>query len=140
MSAWLRSALGVVVGFALANLVMIVVSSVNGWLYPDIVRAVDANDAAALAAAVERTPGSVGAFLVTLAAWALGSGAGGFAAARIARTGSLAPSLAVGALFLIGGVFNNLAFPPPAWFWIATPFALLAPAAVAGRLALRRAG
>ncbi|HEU4427543.1 MAG TPA: hypothetical protein VFT98_02220 [Myxococcota bacterium] len=48
-------------------------------------------------------------------------------------------ALVVGGLFMLGGVLNNLAFPPPAWFWAATGVVFVPPAWAGGRIASRQA-
>jgi len=130
MSSMIRSAVAVVTGFLVANLVMVMVVSLNSLLYPEIVKAVESNDPQALGAAVA-APGATGALVVVLAAWVLGSFAGGAVAARIGSHVPFVHALVVGAVFMSGGIANNLAYPPPPWFWAATLFAFL-PAAYAG--------
>lgn len=120
MRAALRSGLSVLAGFVVANLANLAGGLINAALFPALARAVAANDAAALATAVDETPGSGLALVVTLLAWAIGSAAGGAVAARLAPRARVAHGVAVGALFLVGGIANNLAFPPPTWFWVAT--------------------
>lgn len=140
----IRSILAVIVGFVAANVTMFAIGAINAVLYPDIVKAVESNDPEALQAAMAATPGAVGAMFVVLVAWVLGSLAGGFLAAWTGRSAPIVHALVVGGLFMLGGIANNLAFPPPVWFWMATVVAFL-PAAYAGarlaeKMATQRAG
>jgi hypothetical protein len=136
MTPLIRSILAVVAGLVAANLIMLAVTSVNSVLHPEIVKAVESNDPEALQTAIA-APGSIGALLIVLAAWVLGSLAGGFVGARISQRAAVVHGLIVGGLFMAGGIANNLAYPPPLWFWVATGFAFL-PAAYAGaRLSVR---
>jgi hypothetical protein len=70
---------------------------------------------------------------VTWTAWACGSLWGGWLATKLERAESFVPALVFGAIFLLGAIANNVQFPPPLWFWIATPFAFLPPAAAGAR-------
>jgi MFS family permease len=80
----------------------------------------------------------VGALLVVLLGWVLGSLLGGFLAAWIGWNAPVAHALVLGGLLTLAGIANNLMLPPPVWFWITSLVALL-PAAYAGaRLAPRR--
>ena len=133
----MRSVLGVVAGFVAANAAMLAITSANALLYPEIARAVATGEQAALEAAVAATPGAAGALLVTWIAWACGSLLGGWLATKLAHAESLAPALTFAAIFLLGAIANNLQFPPPLWFWVATPFAFLPPAAAGAKLELR---
>jgi len=132
----LHNALAAVAGFVAANVVMFSAQLVNERLYPELMAAVAAGDPARLAAEAAK-PGTSGALVVVLVAWLAGSAVGGFLATRLAAGGSRLPALVLGALLTLGGVFNNLAFPPPIWFWIATPLALLLPALLAASLVPR---
>jgi len=81
----------------------------------------------------------VGALLVVLLGWVLGSLLGGFLAAWIGGNAPVAHALVLGGLLTPAGIANNLMLPPPARFWVPTLVVLL-PAAYAGaRLAPRKA-
>ena len=73
----------------------------------------------------------VGAFLVVLLGWVLGSLLGGFVAAWIGSSGPVPHALVLGGLLTLAGIANNLMLPPPAWFWLPTLVVFL-PAAYAG--------
>ncbi len=135
----IRSILAVVVGFVLASVVMMAVEAVNGrLLYPELGRAAAGmTDRQAIRQLLAAAP--VGAFLVVILGWALGSAAGGFAAASIGARSPLGHALAVGVLLTLGGIANNLMLPPPLWFWIVGLIVFLPAAYVGSRLAPRRA-
>jgi len=107
------------------------VESINGHvLYPELGGAAEGlTDREAIRALMASAP--VGAFLVVLFGWALGTLTGGFLAAWIARQGQLAHALVLGGLLTLAGIANNLMLPPPAWFWIPT-LVIFMPAAYAG--------
>jgi len=88
-----RSILAVIAGFVAAGAVMIVIETVNGHvLYPELGKmAEDMTDREAIRALMANGP--VGAFLVVLFGWALGSLVGGFLAARIGRNAPVAHAL-----------------------------------------------
>jgi len=126
-----RSVLAVIAGFVAASAVMILVESINGHvLYPELgAMAAGMTDREAIKALLASAP--VGAFLVVLLGWALGSLAGGFIAAWIGRNAPAAHALVLGVLLTLAGIANNIMIPPPAWFWIPTLVVFL-PAALAG--------
>ena len=137
MRSIFRSVFAVVAGFVVASVVMMAIESINGrFLYPELGKAADGMiDKEALRRLLARAP--VGAFLVVIAGWVLGSVAGGWVAARFGRRAPVGHALTLGGLLTLAGVANNLTVPPPLWFWIASLLVLL-PAAYAGaRLALR---
>jgi len=121
----------VIAGFVAASVVMVIVESINGHvLYPELGKAAQGvTDKEAMRALMAGAP--VGAFLVVLIGWALGSFVGGFVAARIAPASPLAHALVLGGLLTLAGVANNLLIPPPGWFWIPTLLVFL-PGACAG--------
>ena len=139
MGSVFRSTLSVVVAFVAASVVMMSVESVNGhYLYPELGKTAERmTDRDALRALLAGAPAE--ALLVVIFGWALGSLAGGFVAAWIARGTPVGHALILGGLLTLAGVVNNLMIPPPLWFWIAG-LVILLPAAYAGaRLAPRQA-
>jgi hypothetical protein len=126
-----RSILAVIAGFVAASVVMMIVESINGHiLYPELGKlAQGMTDREAIRALLATAP--VGALLVVLVGWALGSLLGGFLAAWIAASAPVAHALILGVLLTLAGIANNLMIPPPAWFWLPT-LAVFVPAAYAG--------
>lgn len=131
MRSALKSTAAIVAGFVAASIVMMFVETMNGRVfYPELGRAGEGiTDREALRALLAAAP--VGAFLVVITGWALGSVAGGWLAARIAGRSGITHGLALGVLLTLAGVANNLMLPPPLWFWIAS-LAVLLPSAYAG--------
>ena len=133
-----RSVLAVIAGFVAASAVMMVIETANGRiLYPELGKLAEGvTDREAIRALLASAP--LGALLVVLLGWVLGSLAGGFLAAWIGRNAPVAHALVLGGLLTLAGIANNLMLPPPGWFWIPTLLVFL-PAAYAGaRLAPRR--
>jgi MFS family permease len=133
-----RSVAAVIAGFVAASAVMMMIESVNGHvLYPEVGKLAEGmTDKEAIRALLASAP--VGALLVVLLGWVLGSLLGGFLAAWIGWNAPVAHALVLGGLLTLAGIANNLMLPPPAWFWIPSLVVLL-PAAFAGaRLAPRR--
>lgn len=133
-----RSVLAVIAGFVAASAVMMLIESANGRvLYPELGKMAEGmTDREAIRALLANAP--VGAFLVVLVGWALGSLVGGFLAAWIARNAPVGHALVLGGLLTLAGIANNLMIPPPGWFWIPS-LAVFLPAAYAGaRLAPTR--
>ena len=134
-----RSILAVIAGFVAASAVMMIVETANGrLLYPELGKQAEGvTDRQEIKAIMASAP--VGALVVVLVGWALGSVAGGFLATLISRKPPGAHAFVLGALLTLAGVANNLMLPPPFWFWIAT-FAVFLPATYVGaRLVSRRA-
>lgn len=78
-------------------------------------------------------------FLFPFLAHALGTLAGALTAALIAPNHKMIFALAIGAMFLLGGIANTFILPAPSWF-IATDLiiAYIPMAWIAGRLANRK--
>jgi hypothetical protein len=134
----IRSILALIAGIVAASAVMMIVETVNGrLLYPELgKRAEGVTDRQEIQAILASAP--VGALVVVLIGWALGSLAGGFLATLISRKPPGGHALVLGALLTLAGIANNLMLPPPFWFWIAT-FAVFLPATYVGaRLVPRR--
>jgi hypothetical protein len=138
MRKFLRSVAAVVAGFVVASAVMMIVESVNGRvLYPGLAKSAQGvKDREVLRGIVAAAP--AGALLVVVAGWALGALAGGWVAARLAGEGAVRAALVLGALLTLAGVANNLAIPPPLWFWAVSLPVMLPAAWLGARLAAPR--
>ncbi len=130
-----RNILAVIAGFVAASAVMMLIEAINGRvLYPELGRLAEGmTDREAIRALMANAP--VGAFLVILLGWALGSLVGGFLAAWIGWNAPVAHALVLGGLLTLAGIANNLMLPPPVWFWIASLVVLLPAACAGARLA-----
>ncbi len=133
------SILAVIVGFIVASVVMLAVEMVNGrFLYPELAeRAKGVTDRQEVKAIMASAP--VGALVVVLIGWVLGSEAGGFVATLIRRKPPAWNALVLGALLTLAGIANNLMLPPPIWFWIATAVVFLPATYFGARLAPQKA-
>lgn len=133
-----RSIFAVIAGVIAASAVMMLIETLNGHvLYPELGKMAEvATDREAIRALLASAP--VGAFLVVLLGWALGSLVGGFLAAWIGWNAPVAHALVLGGLLTLAGVANNLLLPPPGWFWIPTLVVFLPAAYAAARMAPRR--
>lgn len=104
----IRSILAVIAGFVAASAVMTVIETVNGrLLYPELAKLAEGvTDRETIASILASAP--MGALLVVVLGWGLGSLAGGFLAAWIGRTAPLVHALVLGGLLTLAGVANNL--------------------------------
>lgn len=137
MRSVFRDILAVVVGFVVASAVMMAVETLNGHvLYPELGKLAEGmTDRQAIGSLLAAAP--IGALLVVICGWALGSLAGSWVAAWIGRRAPVRLALVLGGLLTLAGIANNLMVPPPLWFWIASLAVLLPAAYAGGRLASR---
>jgi hypothetical protein len=107
MRTVLRSVLAVVVGFVAASLVMMALETLNGrYLYPELGRAAEGmTDREAIGSLLASAP--VGAFLVVIFGWTLGSVVGGLVAAWIAGRARAGHALVLGALLTLAGIVRT---------------------------------
>jgi hypothetical protein len=135
MGSIVKSISAVIAGFVVASIVMLIVESINGHvLYPDMAKAAEGmKDRDALRALFASAP--VGALLVVIFGWILGSFAGGWTAARIAPSATIKHGLIVGGLLTLAGIANNLMLPPPLWFWCLSLVVFLPSSYAGARLA-----
>jgi hypothetical protein len=124
----LKKILGVVAGVIVGGVVVGLIEALGHQLFP-LAPGVDVRNP---------KPGDIplGAMLSVLVAWALGSLAGGWVAARFA---GMVGAFVVGAMLMGGGVVNMLMIPSPLWFWLAGLLAFLPFAGLGARLARPRA-
>lgn len=108
----IRSFLAVLIGIVVCGLVVGVVETLNLQWHP-APAGMDFHDPAQVAAHVARLPAT--AFAVVLAAWTLGSFAGGATAARMSRSWPRTCALLVAVFMLAGVAYNIVMFPHPPW-------------------------
>ena len=134
----LRSIGAVVAGFVAASIVMMIVEMLNGRVfYPGLAKAAEGvTDREVIRGIFAAAP--VGALLVVIVGWILGGLAGSWVAARTAGRSGATHGLVLGVLLTCAGVANNLALPPPFWFWVASLVVLLPSAYVGAKVADRR--
>jgi hypothetical protein len=140
MRSVLRSVLGMLLAFVVASAIMMAVETANGKVfYPELGKAAQGvTDREVIRHLMAAAP--VGALLVVLVGWALGTLAGGFIAARIAARAPGRHAIIFGAIIALAGIANNLMLPPPTWFWVAGLVVPLATGFLAARLVGGRTG
>jgi hypothetical protein len=128
-----KKILAVVLGVIVGCIVIFLVEAIGHRVHPPPAD-LDYRNAEQMKAYIDTMPSS--AFLFVLGAYALGSCAGGWVAAKIGKAMALA--LIVGAILEVFGVMNVVMIPSqPLWF-IAASLALYLPCSwLGGRLALR---
>ena len=109
-----RSIIAVVLGFIIANVVIMGVHVISTLIYP-LPPGFDMHDPEAMRERMSTLPAM--AFLWVALAHFLGTAAGAAFAAWMARRSPAVHGLIVGGLVLAGGVANQLMLPHPAWFW-----------------------
>ena len=139
MPPLLKSVLAVLGGVLVGFIVIFVVQNISSAMYslPD---GVTMDDRESLARAMAALP--IGAFLLVLLSYALGSFVGSWVAARNAPSSPLAHALAVGVVLTFVGLMNLTAFRHPTWFVVLNvpEFVLFAwLGGLAGRPAVRAA-
>jgi hypothetical protein len=127
-----RSILAILLGAVLAGVVIFAVESAGHLVYPPP-EGLDFSDREAVRVFIAEAP--AGALLLVLVAWAVGTFAGAWLAAWIAKRAQVLHALIIGVLFLAGAVVNMLMIPHPLWFWIPGVLLFLPSAAMGGLLA-----
>jgi hypothetical protein len=133
VGAIVRSFFAIVLGAVVAGILIAVIEAASSFVHP-LPPGVDPNDRAALREAMANIP--VGALVIVLLAWAVGTFAGAWLAARLARRASVLHGMIVGVLLLVAGVANLIILP--LWFWILGVAVFLPAAYLGARLAPRR--
>ncbi len=115
MNAILRNILAVVVGVILGSIVNMAIIMVSGSIIPP--------PAGAHTTTMEGLKASMHLFepkhfLMPFLAHAIGTFIGALAAGFIAQSHKMKFSLAIGVLFLVGGIINVLLLPSPLWFTV----------------------
>lgn len=114
MRAVIRSVLAVLAGSMVAGMLIAVVEMIGHLVYPPP-PGIDPTDPESLRTVMESL--AVGALIAVLLAWAIGTFAGAWLAARVAGRAGSAHGMVVGLLMLAAGVANMLTIPHPIWFW-----------------------
>jgi hypothetical protein len=109
-----RNILAVVLGFILANVVIMAVHQISSLIYP-LPPGINPFDREQMREVMARMPPM--AFMWLALSYFLGTAAGAALAARMARRSPTVPAIIVGGLVLAAGVTNLLMLPHPAWFW-----------------------
>jgi hypothetical protein len=107
-----RMVAGIIAGAVVAMAIIVGFESLNLLLHP-LPRGIDLSDPAAMKAFAAAAPAS--ALLVVLTGYVVGTFAGVFVAAKVAR--SAIAGAVVALLLIAGGIVNMLTIPHPVWFW-----------------------
>ena len=157
-----RSILGVIAGFVVASVIMMVNETANARVFfPGFAEQAAAKDKAITQNAVDQglaadssevlmqrreavrevmAGAPVGALLVVIFGWAISSIAGAFVATWIAGRSPITHGVILGVLLTLAGIANNLMIPPPTWFWVLTIIVFLPATFLGARLAPKRTG
>lgn len=99
----------------LSGLVVIAATEwVSGKIFP-APSGLDLSDPEVLKTLIENAP--MGALMMVLAGWYLGSVAGGAVTQKLLKHPTLLYSVITGAILNVSGIVNMLMIPHPAWFW-----------------------
>ena len=132
MSPAVRYASAVIVGIVVAFGLVAAIESLGHTLFPPP-KDVNWNDPNVLRDYVQRLP--LGALLFLVAAWAIATFTGGFAAARIARARPMLFAGIVGGLVFCATIANLVTIPHPAWMVVTGLAGIVIATVAAGRLA-----
>ena len=117
MNPVVRSTLAVVVGMLVAFVLIALVQVIGLRVYPPPA-GIDLTNPESLRSAMAEMP--LGAQLFILLAYAAGSVAGGWVAARFAPSARMMHAMILAALLVGAGLVNLMSIPHPAWFWVAS--------------------
>lgn len=129
MNPTLRNIIGIIVGIFIGGVVNMLIIMASGSVVP-LPEGVDPNDMESIRENLHLY--SAKHFIMPFLAHALGTLAGAFVAVKIAATRKKEIALAIGILFLAGGIAAATMIPAPTWFIILDlvvayiPMALLA--------------
>ena len=133
MNSILKNVLAVILGWIGGSAVNMGLIMIGHRVFP--IEGVDPNDMDAMAAVMPTL--SIEYFIFPFLAHALGTLLGAILAGVIAASHKMIFSLAIGALFLIGGIMVNYMLPGPTWFAVADIVIAYIPMAwFGGKLAL----
>lgn len=124
MNSTIRSALVLLAGVVAAVLVVVLVDTLVGSMYP-LPEGTDLNDPASMRAAIAAMP--TAAFALLLGGWVVAAAVGAYLAARLARRSPALHGLIVAIFVLIATITNLATIPHPMWLWPAA--IILIPAA-----------
>lgn len=127
-----KKTLAVILGLVIGSVFIGLVEKVNSTMYP-LPEGVDTSNMEAFKAFVASLPPQ--AFILIFIGHICGALVGGLVAWLIVRS-TIIPSMIVGALFTVAGLFNLFTISHPWWMW--TEVALYMPAAYLGTRLFKR--
>lgn len=123
----MKNFIAVVAGLAAGMFIIIIAEFISSSAYP-LPADLNFTDKNSLKEYIENVPS--GALMIVLAAWALGSFAGGLVSSLISDK-RIKSALITGGVLLLLGLINLITLPHPLWFWI-SGLAVFFPFAYAG--------
>lgn len=134
MDPTIRSALVLLAGVVVAVIVVTLMDTMAGRIYP-LPAGTDINNPESLRQAVAAAP--TAAVLIVLAGWVLAAGAGSYVATRLATRSRAIHGLIVALFVLVATVGNLAAIPHPVWLWPAAIILIPAAGWAATKLVIR---
>ena len=107
-----RNLIAVVTGVLAGGMVVAILEGIGHAIFPPP-PGLDVSNPQSLAGVMDQIP--LGAKLAVSVAWALGSLAGGFLAAKMCGSRHVLMALLVGAVLLAGGGYTLVTIPHPVW-------------------------
>lgn len=126
-----RSFASVVLGVVVAGLSIAALETLSHRIFPPPPEA-SSSDPQVLAQVIAEMP--IGALLLILVGWFIGTVVGSWTAARLAARAEPTHGLAVGGVMMIGGVVTMLQIPHPQWFMVVGALLFLPAAFIGARL------
>lgn len=123
----LKRIVSIILGLAAAVVVIMIVEAISHILFP--VAPIDMNNKEAIKQFMADLP--VGAMVIVLTAWIMGSFFGAITSTLINKENGLRNSITVGIIILVLSVLNLIMLPSPVWMWVGA-LTLIVPAAWAG--------
>lgn len=123
----LKRIVSIILGLAAAVVVIMIVEAISHILFP--VAPIDMNNKEAIKQFMADLP--VGAMVMVLTAWIMGSFFGAITSTLINKENGLRNSITVGIIILMLSVLNLIMLPSPVWMWVGA-LTLIVPAAWAG--------
>lgn len=117
MRTIVRGVGAIVAGVVAGSAVIAVVEALSARIYP-LPAGLGLSSADALKAHVATLP--MGAFVLVLAAWGLGSFTGSWLATLLGSGRGMAHGYSAGGLLIAASLSTLIVLPHPAWFWIGT--------------------
>lgn len=116
MRSFARSLGVILIGLAIAGILIAVVEAINATIYPLPPDAIRGNRESMRAAAASM-PDAV--FVIVVLAWTVGAFAGSWVAAMLADRSPRVHAAIVTLVLVAAGISNMIMLPHPAWVWVA---------------------
>jgi len=136
INSLVRNVLAMLAGVIVAMVLMVLLQSVAHRVYPPP-PGLDFTDPAVRESIMIKAP--VGALLIVLASYFVGTLVGAWVAARLSADAPLRQGYLIGALLVVASVMNLRAIPHPLWFIVANIAVVIVAAYVGARLGVKKA-